>query len=199
MPGKTKSTVMIDTELWKRLRIISVINEFEISEFVEEALREKLAKIQQPEQYAEYEDVKDLRYKPKGLVEEGLKEIEQPQPQSQQQNIIATLRINLPGIKFPANKNKVIEYAEKANTYRITKNLKNLPDKTYISSANLQKALKEVFKNEILSGYVIKDGKVVNIKNKEDYLKVENMIIDDREDKQQLQKRIQQQEQQLNG
>lgn len=71
---RTKATIMVNTELWKRLRVIAILNEFEISELVEEALREKLAKMQQPEQYKQYEDVKDLRYKPKGR--------QQQQPQS---------------------------------------------------------------------------------------------------------------------
>jgi hypothetical protein len=78
---KTKATIMVSTELWKRLRVIAILNEFEISELVEEALKEKLAKMQQPEQYAEYKDVKDLRYTPKKPAEEGLKS--QPQPQHQ--------------------------------------------------------------------------------------------------------------------
>src|SRR5215204_4747461 len=64
--SKTKSTVMIDSDLWKRLRVIAILNEFEISELVEEALREKLERMQQqPEEDPAYKDVENLRYKPK--------------------------------------------------------------------------------------------------------------------------------------
>ena len=84
MPGKTKSTIMIDTDLWKRLKVISVLNEFEISELVEEALREKLARMQQPEQYAEYKDVESLRYKPRTTPQQQMHQpAEQPQSQPQ--------------------------------------------------------------------------------------------------------------------
>jgi hypothetical protein len=94
MPGKTKSTIMIDSDLWKRLRVVAILNEFEISELVEEALREKLARMQhQPEQDPAYRDVENVRYKPKGLdkkiesvnVNPGQTQPQPQQPRSQQQ------------------------------------------------------------------------------------------------------------------
>jgi ribosomal protein S13 len=66
MAGKTKSTIMIDSDLWKRLRMIAILNEMEISELVEEALREKLGRMKQLEQYSEYKDVEGLRVRSGG-------------------------------------------------------------------------------------------------------------------------------------
>jgi predicted CopG family antitoxin len=48
-------------------------------------------------------------------------------------------RINLPGLKFPANKNEIIECAERANTGKIIEILReNLPDKKYNSPEHIE-------------------------------------------------------------
>ena len=59
--GKTRSTLVIDTDLWKRFRMIAILNEMEISQLVEQSLKEKLDRMKHLDQYSEYKDVKDLR------------------------------------------------------------------------------------------------------------------------------------------
>jgi hypothetical protein len=63
--SKTRSTLVIDTDLWKRFRMIAILNEMEISQLVEESMREKLEHMKHLDQYPEYKDVKDLRLKGK--------------------------------------------------------------------------------------------------------------------------------------
>jgi hypothetical protein len=57
---KTRSTLVMDEDLWKRLRMIAILNDMEVSELVEQALREKLERMKQLEQYDAYKDVEKL-------------------------------------------------------------------------------------------------------------------------------------------
>jgi hypothetical protein len=51
----------MDADLWKRFKMIAILNEMEVSELVEQALREKLERMKQLEQYPEYKEVEGLR------------------------------------------------------------------------------------------------------------------------------------------
>jgi hypothetical protein len=51
----------MDADLWKRFKMIAILNEMEVSELVEQALREKLERMKQLEQYPEYKDVRNVR------------------------------------------------------------------------------------------------------------------------------------------
>jgi hypothetical protein len=221
-PKKTKSTIMVDSELWKRLRIITVLNDMEISEFVEEALREKLAKIQQPEQYEAYKDVENIRlptgqqkqqyitlpeaedkilkdkYERENPKEEKLQEQLPPEIKKQIQfleEMRGPLHVNLPGIKFPTTKKEIMESAEKANTTAVVNLLKVIPDREYKSPTNLE--MEKALRNPPQKISVLKSfegyDKPVTIKRT-----IERIIIDRREIKQEQRKQLlQQQEQQL--
>jgi len=67
-PGKKKSTFVVDEEIYKRIRILSIERDVDISVIIEEAMREKVQR--------EYPD-----YKPPVSVLQQ----QQPQPQQQQQ------------------------------------------------------------------------------------------------------------------
>lgn len=58
---KTKSTIVVDLDLWKRFRMIAILNEMEISELVEQALKEKLDHMKQLVEFDSYKDVEKLR------------------------------------------------------------------------------------------------------------------------------------------
>src|SRR5215203_347292 len=77
--GKTRSTLIMDEDLWKRFRMIAILNNMEVSELVDQALREKLERMKQLEQYPEYKDVQDLR-----VQSERHKGTSPPIPQQQQ-------------------------------------------------------------------------------------------------------------------
>jgi hypothetical protein len=69
----------MDEDLWKRFRMIAILNDMEVSELVEQALREKLERMKQLEQYDSYKEVENLRV-PKGTQ----------QPQQSKKVITAT-------------------------------------------------------------------------------------------------------------
>jgi hypothetical protein len=178
MPGKTKSTIMIDTDLWKRLKVISVLNEFEISELVEEALREKLARMQQPEQYAEYKDVESLRYKPSTTPQRQLHQPATPGGDSgalpqlsptitapsttEQQSLPKVLQIDilLPGIEFPADRSEIIKRAEKAGTPTVVNFLRSISDREYRNKSALENELSVRAKSS-KSDFIRKGGNVI--------------------------------------
>ena len=110
----------MDADLWKRFRMIAILNEMEISELVEQALREKLERMKQLEQYPEYKDVKDLH---------------------------VPIDINLPGLEFPADKSKIIKLAEEANYPKRVNYLKFISDREYKNKSDLKNELLKDIKN----------------------------------------------------
>jgi hypothetical protein len=124
---KTRSTLVMDADLWKRFRMIAILNEMEVSELVEQALREKLERMKQLEQYPEYKDVEGLHVsKANANVNPGVVS-SRLQPQEGKPDIfdkdVATLSVDevlrsgyplfIPDIKFPINKNGLIQFMKK--------------------------------------------------------------------------------------
>jgi hypothetical protein len=155
--GKTRSTLIMDSELWKRFKMIAILNEMEVSELVEQALREKLERMKQLEQYPEYKDVRNL------LVHKG----EQPQNDDtvvhssryeaakgarSQPKIISKI-IRLPGIEFPADRSKIIKEAEKSTIPGETRYLRHIQDRKYKNESDLR--------NELNRETTTKDGQKV--------------------------------------
>jgi predicted transcriptional regulator len=171
MAGKTKSTIMIDSDLWKRLRMIAILNEMEISELVEEALREKLGRMKQLEQYSEYKDVEGLRVQSGGQSQQTqnndkvihsarYEKAKSNGPITTQQsfdkdNITPTLgrgegeiTIPMPGLKFPTDKEKLIEYRKIRNVRSTLFFIENIPEgKTYENVFQLQEDFKNAINN----------------------------------------------------
>jgi CheY-like chemotaxis protein len=151
--GKTRSTLVMDEDLWKRFKMIAILNNMEVSELVEQALREKLERMKQLEQYPEYKDVRNL------LVHKGEQPQEEPvihsskyeaaksdagalpqlQPQPQPKTVL--IDINLPGIEFPTDKSKIIKIAEEANTDRVNNVLKLISVRKYKNKSDLENEL----------------------------------------------------------
>jgi hypothetical protein len=134
---KTRSTLVMDEELWKRFRMIAILNDMEVSELVEQALREKLERMKQLEQYDAYKDVEKLHV---------TKGTQQPQIQPQQlqqsrQDSVITLTLRLPGIEFPADKSKIQEYAKEANPIDANDPLRFISDRKYKNKSDLENEL----------------------------------------------------------
>jgi hypothetical protein len=188
-PKKTKSTIMVDAELWKRLRLITVLNDMEISEFVEEALREKLEKIQQPEQYQAYKDVENIRL-PAGKQSQQLQQ-QKPSDIFNKDNVIplkkgeSAIRLHIPGLKFPVNREGLIQYINETKKTDIltvemvfAEHLPRIKDKMY----------KDKFELEGQFQKYIRDNKEAFTLRGEDGLPTDHItvscIIDIRTDKQ---------------
>ena len=150
----------MDEDLWKRFRMIAILNNMEVSELVDQALREKLERMKQLEQYPEYKDVQDLR-----VQSERHKGTSPPIPQQQQvmsaagkpgkpvivsDNLQSQLRIidiNLPGIKFPAGRSEIIKLAEEANRPDRVDYLEHISNRKYKNKSDLNDELLKDIKN----------------------------------------------------
>jgi hypothetical protein len=118
-PDKIKSTFMVNKEVYKRIRILALERNMEVSAIIEEAMREKLER-----DFPEYKPLPPM----------------QQQPQSKYS--VLSLTVNLPGIEFPANKSKIIKHAEEANSDRVVNALnKLLLNKEYKNKLDLQTEL----------------------------------------------------------
>jgi hypothetical protein len=136
---KTRSTLVIDEDLWKRFRMIAIMNDMEISELVEQALREKLERMKQLEEYESYKDVKNLRVSKNETGEAGDDKKERERisktanyargaAQQSQLEIppginppildyfTDKLRIVLPSIDYPLNKAALIRHVKEFQT-----------------------------------------------------------------------------------
>jgi hypothetical protein len=288
---RIKSTIIVDADVWKEVRIEAIRRDMEIGQFVEEALIEKLAADKatdlrirnrvreiskglgslekkllggEEEEDPEYDKplistrqqpqlqqankgldkrIEDIHIDPaavrssiesvKRVIEKGIKEPPLAQSQEQEaENIYrrevaqelrefthalndkkggwskektiyllerfpARGRINLPGIKFPINKNEIVQYAEKANTEKIVNIIKDLPDQTYNDTTEIEKSLVKITmrKKYPVKRIDKKTGEFLIVNRRIGKIIVD--IRDIRDDKQQLQKQVQKQEQEL--
>jgi hypothetical protein len=97
-----------------------------------------------------------------------------------------TYTVNLPAIKFPANKDEIIRCAVDANIKMTVDELKELPNTQYKDKNQLEKALMEVFKYK---GFALFDRI---------HRGLYRVVVDDREIRgQQKQERLREQEEQL--
>jgi hypothetical protein len=151
--GKTRSTLIMDEDLWKRFRMIAILNNMEVSELVDQALREKLERMKQLEQYPEYKDVQGLHVR-----SERQKGASPPQQAQQEDTVIHSSRyeaargaqrqpkiinkiISLPGIEFPADRSKILKEAEKSTIPNETKYLKFIQNRKYKNESDLENEL----------------------------------------------------------
>ena len=138
----------MDEDLWKRFRMIAILNNMEVSELVDQALREKLERMKQLEQYPEYKDVKDLRVQ---------------------------LTLNLPGIEFPADKSKILKLAEEANSDNVNNYLKFISDRKYKNKSDLKNELLNDIKNK--ADFIIHTDKLGKEQYKEKISEQENKMM----------------------
>ena len=139
----------MDEDLWKRFRMIAILNNMEVSELVDQALREKLERMKQLEQYPEYNDVKDARVR---------------------------LTLNLPGIEFPADKSKILKLAEEANSDNVNNYLKFISDRKYKNKSDLKNELLNDIKNNKVD-FVIHTEKPGKEQYKEKISEQENKMM----------------------
>jgi hypothetical protein len=97
-----------------------------------------------------------------------------------------TYTVNLPAIKFPANKEEIIKRAVDANVRLTVDNLKEIPDEQYQNKSEVEKAFTEVIKYK---GFTIFD---------QVHKGLFKAAVDDRElGRQQKQEQLRQQEEQI--
>jgi hypothetical protein len=152
---KDKTTLVIERDILRRIRIIAYLNDMELSELVEQALDEKLNRMKKVEEYEEYQDVKDLKV--------SSKKSKQSQQQQYSQGFKAPVReekgegelhLVLPGLSFPTNKDKLMQIAKKHDSHleeyqedaeSVTPYIEKLPDKkTYRDESQLEEDIKRV-------------------------------------------------------
>ena len=192
------TSLKVDPELWEEVRIMAIRVHKNITDYFEDALREKLVKDyavvaaekKRKEQERLHKEQLQRQYQmmvgkepgeETGIEEERKEQplpqqsqqSEQPQPQKspqeqeaavstqnqrhalqQQQHKPEIVRLtgigmNLPGIRFPKNKNEIIECAEDNNPITTTDFLRELPDTTYYNIAELEKTCLKIFRSEI--------------------------------------------------
>jgi hypothetical protein len=152
LQNKVKSTFMVDGEVYKKIRILAIEKNMEVSAVIEEAMREKL----------------DREYQQPQL------QLQQPQSQKSQEqkqesdifsrDIITPVReregegelhLVLPGLKFPTNKDKLMQIAKKFDagleehqydSQAVAPYIEKLPDakKTYKDESRLEEDIKKV-------------------------------------------------------
>jgi|SRR5215204_1176043 hypothetical protein len=123
---KQKSSVQIDKAIWKEIRLQAIREDKEIGELIESIFIEKYMR-------------------PQTQV--------QSQPQSQSQlrqppSELKIIEINLPGIKFSANKFEIIKLAEEANRPDRVDYLTYISNKKYNSKSELNNELLKDIKNK---------------------------------------------------
>jgi hypothetical protein len=127
---------MVDAEVYKRIRILALERNMEVSAIIEEAMREKLER--------------DFpQYKP---LPPPSSQHQQTHEQIQQGSLI-TLPLLLPGIEFPKDKSNIIKYAEEANSVDMNPILRSISNRTYKNESDLEnellKRVKAVNKNVV--------------------------------------------------
>jgi Protein of unknown function (DUF2795) len=148
--NKVKSTFMVDGEVYKRIRILAIEKNMEVSAVIEEAMREKLDR-----EYPQYHQ-QSQPPQPKMVGREIREEI--PPDYSQ----VEKFDLDLHGLKFPATKNKIIEFAKKgSNTRSVINAINRIPDRTYNDEnvdlrGHFVTALKEVFSSERVKSSQVK-------------------------------------------
>jgi hypothetical protein len=107
------------------------------------------------------------------------------------------IRIGLPGIEFPANKEKIIQHAVMANTDAIIKIIENIPDRVYENPTDfeMEKTLRDPNKKINVIKFFPELNKELRIKRA-----IGKVIVDTRDIKQdEREQLLQQQEQQLSS
>src|SRR5215207_4871951 len=119
MDKKQKSSLMIDKAIWKEIRLQAIREDKEIGELIESMFIEKYMQSQT-----------------------------QIQPQSRQPSSeTQIIEINLPGIKFPAVKSKIIKLAEEANRSDKVEYVTHISDREYKNKSDLRTELLKDMKN----------------------------------------------------
>lgn len=122
MNKKIKSTIMVSPDIYREIRILAIRKDMDISSLVEEALREKITR--------EYQTNKEIS------LQLSIGEQNQPSPQQSPQQATSNqkqkhshifdndvahgfsigegeIRLYIPGLKFPTNKDKLVQIAKK--------------------------------------------------------------------------------------
>jgi hypothetical protein len=112
--------------------------------------------------------------------------------------IPVNIRINLPGIKFPTDRNGIIRSAEIANIKALVDLIRILPDQKYKSTADVEDNLFKInIGKTIIVHQMYRDSKTITeIKRKIGRITLDTRDI--RENKKELQKQKREQEKQLN-
>jgi len=156
-PDKIKSTFMVNKEVYKRIRILALEKSMEVSGVIEEAMREKLER-----EFPHYKPLPPQSQSQTYIqTEKGTSPpvSQQSEPEQSKQPLYHMvlpyeLTVNLPGIKFPTNKNKIMECAEKANLDLIIRHIQGIPNKTYKNKTELKD---ELLDNARSIGSVLKE------------------------------------------
>jgi len=162
--GKARSTLVMDEDLWKRFRMIAILNDMEISELVEQALREKLERMKQLEQYDSYKEVEKIHI-PKTQQQQqsqSIKPQQKPGIIHEEDSTLAHAKKNekiyllwLPELEFPISEKNLTEFA--LNTLgdgdRLLSFIQGLPkvNKTYRNKEELEEDLRKA-----IHKYVVK-------------------------------------------
>jgi hypothetical protein len=170
--NKVKSTFMVDGEIYKRIRILAIERNVEVSTIIEEAMREKLER-----EYPHYQPP----------ISQQQQQSQQPQSQQLQPQQYK-FSVNLPGIEFPTDRSKIIKNAEKANPKPIIDFLESISNRKYKNKSDLENELSNEVKTTKLSWslnfikkggsiiFEIDDRKLTGEQHKERLLKQENQL-----------------------
>lgn len=209
--GKREPTSLhVDPELWQEVRVMAVLRNKSVTQYFEEALRAKLDIDSRDGKYPVGHGGMYIPPPPSSSprTTENQEQIQQPQPQNQQKELLQehiqnqtlnqvyykivksplTITLNLPGIKFPVNRNEIMKYAEKANAEGIITIIrKQLPEKTYKNKLEIENEILNIIKNFSSSmSYYVETERI-------------KLIIDDRElRREQYKEKLSQQQEEFN-
>jgi hypothetical protein len=146
---------MVNKEVYKRIRILALERNMEVSAVIEEAMREKLEK-----DFPQYKPLPPMQHQQQVASSQPSESQQQTMGASgkpgkpskslsqQYQTKIINKIIKLPGIEFPAHKSKIVKDAEESTTPNETDYLGHIESRKYQNELDLENELNRQQSND---------------------------------------------------
>jgi hypothetical protein len=153
--GRMPTSLKVDPELWEEVKIMSIRTKKNITEYFEEALKEKLRRdyqtVMTERQRRIYEDSHEQKQELPTSLQSMSREklvdyiINNPELREKVLSFYSQESIDL-HVKFPASKNEILESVKMSghNTPSTIETVRNMPDRTYDSMDDFDKFFIEI-------------------------------------------------------